>query len=157
MIRHRQLFRHEPENGIYGDCHRTAIACLLDLQPQDVPHFYDLQVQATQRGEKYEWRSEVEKFLNAKGFTQADISYASTLDDLFAYMGAVNPRTLYLLGGTSVRGANHTVICRGGGFEWDPHPDSNFVNGPLDNGFFEVTFLLPISMLADAAAEVRDA
>ncbi len=152
MIRHRQLYRHDPDNGIYGDCHRTAIACLLDLKPQDVPHFYELKVEALQRGEEYEWRAEVERFLNGKGYTQADITYSSNLDDLFRYMDLLNPRTLYLLGGTSPREFNHTVICRGGGFEWDPHPDSDFVNGPLDNGIFEITFLLPLSMVADEAS-----
>lgn len=151
MIRQHQLFRHDPENGTYGDCHRTAIACLLDLQPQDVPHFYQLKVDALNRGEDFSWRGEVERFLNSKGYTGVDITYTSSLNELFDYMSLVNPRTLYLLGGTSMRGTNHTVICRGGGFEWDPHPDSDFVIAPLDNGLFEVTFLLPISMRADAA------
>jgi hypothetical protein len=32
----------------------------------------------------------------------------------------------------------------GGGFEWDPHPDGGFLFGPMDNGMWEVTFLLPI-------------
>lgn len=148
MIRHRQLFRHRPENGIYGDCHRTAIACLLDLDPMDVPHFYLAKVEAQARGETYDWEAEVERFLNARGFTQAHVNFTCTLEELFTYMGAVNPRTLYLLGGESARGVNHTVICRGGAFEWDPHPDSSFISGPLDNGFFTATFLLPASMLA---------
>lgn len=50
--------------------------------------------------------------------------------------------------GESARGVNHTVICRGGAFEWDPHPESGFISGPLDNGYFTATFLLPASMLA---------
>lgn len=154
MIRRRQLFRHAPENGMYGDCHRTAIACLLELEPQDVPHFFELQVKAQERGEKFEWRLEVERYLNSQGYTQVDITYTSELDDLFNYMRSVNPSTLYLLGGSSARGVNHTVICRGGGFEWDPHPDSDFVNGPLDSGVYEVTFLLPISMRADPGSGV---
>ena len=36
---HKQLYRHDPENGVWGDCYRTAWACLLDLEPEDVPHF----------------------------------------------------------------------------------------------------------------------
>lgn len=148
MIRHRQLFRHKPESRIYGDCHRTAIACLLDIQPEDVPHFYLLKVEAQERGESYDWRAEVERFLNTHGITQADVAFGSTLYELFKYMDAVNPQTLYLLGGESPRGVNHTVICRGGSFEWDPHPDDSFVVGPLDSGYYEVTFLLPLAMRA---------
>lgn len=148
MIRQHQLFRHDPENGVYGDCHRTAIACLLDLKPEDVPHFYEQKVEAEKRGESYDWRAEVEKFLNSVGYTAADVSYGSTLSALLEYMENVNPRTYYLLGGTSPRGVNHTVICRGGDFAWDPHPDREFINAPLDNGYFEVTFILPLSMKA---------
>lgn len=33
MKYNKQLFRHHPEQGIFGDCHRTAIACMLDLEP----------------------------------------------------------------------------------------------------------------------------
>lgn len=152
MIRHHRLFRHAPAQGQYGDCHRTAIACLLDLHPVDVPHFYQLKVEALARGEAYDWEADVERFLRTRGFTQAHVNFNSTLEDLFSFMGSVNPHTLYLLGGESVRGVNHTVICRGGRFEWDPHPDSDFLRGPLDNGFFTVTFLLPISMCAIAEA-----
>ena len=146
MIRHQQRFLHDPANGQYGDCHRTALACLLDLDPEQVPHFYEQKVQAEKSGEVYLWRDEVEKFLNTRGFTQADIAFGAGLKEVMQFMGAVNPRTFYLLGGTSPRGVNHTVVCCGGDFEWDPHPDASYVNGPLDSGFFEITFLLPIAM-----------
>ena len=59
MIRRRQLFRHEPHNVIYGDCHRTAIACLLDMEPWQVPHF--TQLAHTTPG--YDWESGVAAFL----------------------------------------------------------------------------------------------
>ena len=36
---HRQLLRHDPASGIIGDCYRTAIACRLNMDPADVPHF----------------------------------------------------------------------------------------------------------------------
>ncbi len=37
MLQHRQLFLHEPERRSFGDCHRTALACLLNLPPEEVP------------------------------------------------------------------------------------------------------------------------
>lgn len=41
MRRNLQLVRgFDPERGIYGDCFRTAISCLLDVEPQDVPHWF---------------------------------------------------------------------------------------------------------------------
>ena len=34
-----QLFPHDPENGIYGDCFRAVIASLLGVSAEEVPHF----------------------------------------------------------------------------------------------------------------------
>ena len=48
MTPHKQLNRHRPEEGVFGDCYRTAIACLLDLRPQDVPHVADTSTMAEQ-------------------------------------------------------------------------------------------------------------
>ena len=41
MTPQTQLNKHDPANGVYGDCGRTVIACLLDLHPSEVPHFWD--------------------------------------------------------------------------------------------------------------------
>lgn len=38
MTPHKQLFRHKPAEGMWGDCARTVIACMLDLEPEAVPH-----------------------------------------------------------------------------------------------------------------------
>ena len=35
----QQKFKHDPANGSYGDCFRTALACILDLDRDEVPHF----------------------------------------------------------------------------------------------------------------------
>jgi hypothetical protein len=37
----KQLFRHKPDEGVFGDCFRTAIACILELDAiptEDVAH-----------------------------------------------------------------------------------------------------------------------
>lgn len=41
MIPLRQRNKHDPENGVYGDCHRAALASLLELPLDEVPHFCD--------------------------------------------------------------------------------------------------------------------
>lgn len=38
--RQKQAFLHKPEEGVYGDCYRTCIACLLGIDRDAVPHFY---------------------------------------------------------------------------------------------------------------------
>jgi hypothetical protein len=35
----KQMFYHRPELGIYGDCQRTCIASMLDMDKFDVPNF----------------------------------------------------------------------------------------------------------------------
>jgi len=35
----KQAFRHDPSNGMYGDCHRTAIASILGVERDTVPNF----------------------------------------------------------------------------------------------------------------------
>lgn len=102
--------------------------------------------------EPLDWQAAQEEWLNARGLTSIDICFdgdaGCRLEDIFGFMQARNPHTYYLLGGRSPRGTNHTVVCCGPGFEWDPHPDGGFLVGPLDNGFWEATFILPLSMKA---------
>ena len=36
----QEYCKHDPENGVFGDCWRTCIACLLHIDdPTEVPHF----------------------------------------------------------------------------------------------------------------------
>lgn len=150
MTPHKQLFRHRPLDGIWGDCRRTALACLLNLpSPEDAPHVIGEYEAAKARGENYDWEMAQERWLNSLGYTIATIHWDganTSIEQLFTYMESCNEHVLYLLGGTSPRGTNHTVIARGGEFFHDPHPDGGYLVGPLDNGFWGVTFLLPVMM-----------
>lgn len=157
MKKHKQLIRHNPDKDEYGDCHRTALACLLDLDdPRAAPHFIGTFEQLKKRGTNFAWHEAQERWLNDLGYTTVDIVFGDggedksreLLDGVFKFMGNRNPRAYYLLGGTSPRGTNHIVVCCGNGFEWDPHPDGGFLVGPMDHGFYEVTFILPLSMKA---------
>ncbi len=33
--------KHDPDNGLYGDCFRACIASVLEMELEEVPHFYD--------------------------------------------------------------------------------------------------------------------
>lgn len=39
MIYQKQLYLHEPDKMQFGDCHRTSLACLLNIPVEDSPHF----------------------------------------------------------------------------------------------------------------------
>ncbi len=158
MTPQRQRFIHRPETGQWGDCHRTAIACLLDIPVQASPHFigeYErrerLKAMGDEMGE-YSWRDEQEKFLNAIGYTCVTVGWQGTtaLSALLEYFDVVNPGRYYILVGQSPRGTNHSVIACGGELVWDPHPEGGFLVGPMDNGVWEVNFILPASMKAIA-------
>lgn len=141
MIYNKQLYYHRPAQGTVGDCHRTAIACMLDLQPDEVPHFM-----------KDHWEDpvtahqEFSKFLASRGLAQVNVIYECTLEQLLHSLGTMNPYARYLLGGRSANGTNHTVVARGKQIEWDPSMDDSGIVGPCDDGYFWVTWLIPISM-----------
>jgi hypothetical protein len=141
MIKRHQLFLHEPHNEIWGDCHRTAIACLLDKEPWEVPHFGQLHATTP----NYDWRAAEREYLATLGLAMFDVVFGD-LESAFRFMDGWNYDIYYLMGGMSPRGTNHTVVCRGGEFYWDPHPAGGFLVGPMDCDFYQITVLIPLSM-----------
>lgn len=146
MIERKQLFRHRPTQGQIGDCHRTAIACLLDMEPETVPHFglKDFEIGIT----KHSQTLEVDAWLAERGLAQAHSIYTGELEDVLATIGALNPRTFYLFGGRSLTGVNHSVIGCGGRIVWDPSLDDAGIIGPASDGYFWVTYIVPALMVA---------
>ena len=147
MIKQHQLYRHEPHNGIYGDCLRTALACLFDLPAHEVPHFYQHQVER----EGYVAHVQVGMWLAERGMAQVISHWDGefhSLDWVLGMQRVNNPDAYYMLGGTSPRGFNHGVIGRGGRIEWDPHPDGTGLVAPLNTGFWEITYFVPLSLMA---------
>lgn len=137
MKYHTQRFKHDPDNGIFGDCQRTALACLLDLELDEVPHF----------GEGFpdsiEFHNRVRDFLKTRGLTTFSVPFNATLDDVLIQMGNLNPNVDYLLSGMSKRGFNHVVLARGGSIIHDPHEDRSNLIGPCDDGYYWVEVLTP--------------
>lgn len=143
---HKQLFKHQPEIGIYGDCHRTAIACLLDLEPLDVPHFGEHFLDVTK------FNDAVKDYLASQGLAIFSLAFAGgvSLDQVLQFVAVHNPETYYLVGGTSPRGFNHTVIAKGGELIHDPHPDNTFLVAPCEagteNAAYWIDLLIPIRL-----------
>ena len=138
---HKQKFLHDPDNSVYGDCHRTAIACLLDLDPDDVPHFLHDGCDAK------EFERRENDFLERLGYSMFRMAYSCALEDALSSVGSCNPGVIHLLAGKSPRGACHTVICCDGRIIHDPHPDGSGVVAPCgEDGFYWFSVLIPISM-----------
>lgn len=136
MRYHKQLFRHRPAEGIYGDCFRTAIACLLDLEPEDVPHYHEgiCPDGADQLGCMNEWLAE-------RGLLLHSVPFEGDRAVILKAVSTYRQGCRFLLGGQSVPGIGHVVICRNGEIEHDTHPDDPGLCQPDDDGFWWIYFV----------------
>jgi hypothetical protein len=135
----KQLFRHNPSAGVYGDCHRTVIACLLDLAPGDVPHFYNASA-----GEGGNLQAKRDLWLSERGLAEVAMAFEGDLDLavlLTAMRSRVPPGMHQILGGRSRNGCNHSVLVCDGAIVWDPSLDDSGIVGPCDDGYWWVSFL----------------
>lgn len=128
MTPHKQLFRHDPDNGSIGDCFRTCIACLLDLAPADVPHF----AEGMPSGEVM--RERARAWLAGRGLYFFEIPFVGTeLGRLLEYMASVNPGIHYMLSGKSRNGVGHFVLCRDAQIVHDPSQNDAGIVGPHEH------------------------
>ena len=86
-----------------GDCYRTAIACILDMDRDDVPDFKGTGPQ--------------QYFASRDWCLGHGVLLEITSGDL------VPKGRLYVGIGRSPRGRMHACVCCDGEVVWDPHPD----------------------------------
>ena len=143
MTPQKQLFKHNPPET-FGDCHRTCLACLLDLSVEEVPNWAEKYWEDTAT-----WDVEEDLFLSQHGLSKLTIAFNGSdgLEPVLAHMGQLNANRYYLLTGESKNGTNHVVICLGGKIIWDPAIDNSGIVGPATDGFFWLNFLTPLSMV----------
>jgi hypothetical protein len=123
MRYHRQLIKHDPANDQWGDCFRTCIACLLDLDcPMQVPHVMhgvtdDAGAKAA-LAKMNRWLSDVWglRFVEMP-FTADNITPAQFMESAGAYMG---DDQRYILTAEGTLGVAHSVICKGDELEHCP-------------------------------------
>ena len=135
MTPHKQVFRHRTSLGEWGDCERTAIACLLDLRPEDVPHWNH---GVDGRGPMEDHARTIRtRWLAERGLFLVSINLAAdSFDQITEWVATNHPGIHYLVGGMAGRAVNHVVICRDRELVHDPHPDGpGGLTGPSDDGF----------------------
>jgi hypothetical protein len=125
MTPYKQRFRHNPDAGIWGDCYRTAVASICDIDPEHVPHFCDKGSTGSQ---------ELRDWMGINGLIMFSLAYEGTIDDLPGMMRVIacnNTGMHYLLTGQSRTGCNHVVVCRNEKIVHDPSLDDSGIVGPV--------------------------
>ncbi len=136
MRRQKQRFAHNPAQGSFGDCLRTAIACVLDLDRDEVPHFNDGSSDTEKCGERANaWLASHELVLIA-------VPYPGEMPmaELLAQQEILNPGIHFLLSGMSRTGVNHCVVATSKGIDWDPSLADAGIIGPCDDGNWWLDF-----------------
>lgn len=137
MIPVKQRNTHDPANGVWGDCHRAAVATMLCLPIDQVPHFSDGWPPADV------FKARERAFLASHGLVPIDAVYAgaeANPDLILHVVGAMNPDVPYLLGGQSRNGHDHTVVCLNDRIVHDPGIDDPGIVAPCKDGWYWVTF-----------------
>ncbi|TGS57733.1 hypothetical protein EN826_032355, partial [Mesorhizobium sp. M1D.F.Ca.ET.183.01.1.1] len=103
----KQLFRHATDKGVFGDCYRTAVACILDLEADQVPHVHR-SITGLEQGEL------IDGFLAGLGVTRLSIPFSiegvqAALDNASHWSKGLP----YLFSGTSRNGTGHVVVAHG--------------------------------------------
>jgi hypothetical protein len=158
MIFRKQLKPHLPSAGIIGDCLRTCYACLLDLEPSQVPHFAQLAYDSKSEFGLVETPDET-RFQNEWLLSQGYLQWTTAIRlepyetitqalDAFVHLNQA-PKHMFMVTGQGPNAA-HVCIYKGADLLWDPSPsNAGLIGGiPPQNAIF-ITVLMPASMRWD--------
>lgn len=125
----KQLIGHNPDDDRWGDCYRTCVAVIVDMEAGDVPHFCD--------GGVDDGAQKCRAWLGLLGFTYFTCYYLTnvSLGEILRTHEHLNPGVPYILTGAGPRGCNHSVVCVGGEIVCDPYtggPNPEALVGPAN-------------------------
>ena len=141
MIEYTQFCLHRPEQGEYGDCWKTCIACILHCDPYEIPHYYkefwgqaevisDLVHAATNR-----WLSATTEL------QYVETPIECTREQLGTYLKHYY-KDMYVIIGCNSRNGGHSVVMRNDDYMWDPSIDKSGCVGPMDDGYWWIGVLI---------------
>lgn len=143
MRLYKQEIIHNPEANQYGDCQRAAIATVLQIPIDQVPHFGE------GGPDSMEFFDRIRKFLEPRNLGLFTVPFQSCpIRDVLLMMELNNEGLVYMLSGMSPRGVNHVVVCKGGEIIHDPHPSNDRLIGPCNDGHWwvEVIATIPVGV-----------
>lgn len=127
MIPQYAEYEHKPENGMYGDCLRAALASLLSLPIAEVPHF--AQEAKDNAGAV---TSMVIRFLAERGLYALEFPYPVMSVQLKQQRETYGIDTYHLIFGTYPCGTGHVCVGLNGEIVWDPNPEGLGLSNPTD-------------------------
>ena len=137
MQYHTQLIKHNPAQGQFGDCYRTALACILDMAPEDVPHYAD----------REDWLDLSNKWLKSQGFGNFSVAFkVDSYKDVIRGLGVTNPDIYYILRGASAAGPNHCFIGVNNDIIHDVSGRCELPTGPCKDGLYWLQVLVSIKV-----------
>jgi hypothetical protein len=147
MTPRKQTFKHDPVNGVFGDCARTCIAAMMDREQDEVPHF----LWDNPSGEIFNRR--LDTFLALNGLARFIVTFPGNLtaSQILEYLQAMNPGIYVSVTGQSSLGCNHVVVTVDGEIVLDP--SGNGLVGPCDDGLWYIEVYVPLAMTKKVAAE----
>lgn len=133
MIYREQSIKHNEGEGEYGDCFRTALACVLDMEPSQVPHFMD--------GFPDDWAEQMNDWLLSNGFFAVEFAFDGSVEYALKAMGLWSKDTEYLIAGRTIGGTDHQCVGRNDQIIHDPEPRKPGLVGPCSDGFVWITIV----------------
>lgn len=133
----KQKFRHHPEKGEIGDCHRTAVAMLLGLERDDVPHWCHDDCNA-----EVFWKRQREWLANI-GLDIVNIAFEMDHKVLLSTLKASMRDVPWILGGKSRNGVGHSVVVHEGVII-DPAIDDSGIVARGDDGLSWASWLVAL-------------
>lgn len=137
MIPFNQLINNDPENGQYGDCYRTCIASILEIEPEKVPHFY-------QTGEPGSLEK-VRDWLYKYDCYLIDVAFRNNnIIELLRMLNSSYRNIYCIISGQSDRGYDHACVLYNGEIIHDPHPSKKGINRPCSTGYYHVEAIVKL-------------
>ncbi|WP_422049879.1 hypothetical protein [Shimia sp.] len=151
MDRQKQLIKHDPDNGQWGDCYRTCVAIIMGMPAAEVPHFCD--------GGGHDGAKESQDWLRERGLSHVTIYYTAEndLEKILSTLGHYSPEVPMIVTGMGKRGVNHSVVAVDGQIFCDPatgKADQDALTGPAkgkDGEFWWVEFIAKLPSTQAAA------
>jgi hypothetical protein len=132
-----QRYRFGNEEGVFGDCHRTCIAMILDMDRDDVPHFMD-GVHPHDQEAQFEAEQAEKRWLAERGLAPVYIPFDGKLplQQLLDQFSGAAHNVAVILGCTSGNGVSHSVVVYAGQVF---NPNEGVITGPMKDGFWWIT------------------